>query len=55
MLITFFVFDFRPIEHNSNLRQKMAYAPYFACIAYILRQKIAYVDFCQKLSGGVAK
>lgn len=30
----------------------MAYAPYFACIAYILRQKMAYVDFGQNLSGG---
>ena len=30
----------------------MAYVPCFACIAYILRQKMAYVDFGQNLSGG---
>lgn len=33
----------------------MAYVPYFACIAYILRQNMAYVDFGYKLYGGVAK
>ena len=27
MLITFFFFDFRPIGHNSNLRQNLAYVP----------------------------
>ena len=30
----------------------MAYVPCFACIAYILRQKIAYVDFGHNLYGG---
>ena len=30
----------------------MAYVLYFACVAYILRQKMAYVDFGQNLSGG---
>ena len=33
----------------------MAYVPCFACIAYILRQKIAYVDFGHNLYGGVAQ
>lgn len=37
MLITFFFFDFRPIGHNSNLRQNLAYVPYFAYMADILR------------------
>lgn len=33
----------------------MAYVPYFACAAYILRQKMAYVDFGHNLYGGVAQ
>ena len=30
----------------------MAYVPYFACVAYILRQNLAYVDFGHNLYGG---